>query len=463
MKTKTGNRILKILCIAAVFVLMLILSGCRTRISNNNEVNNVMYDDGGYMQEEYDMRREDLDLSTAKKPVFTGFGNPEEEEDEDYDFGEDGQALEDYEPDEFEDEVDDSNPPLPNSSTTTTPGTGTVKRRVITNNAPVVITVTLNPNGGKCKTKTLAVRKDGKYGILPTPTRDDYTFIGWYTKKEDGKGKKVTSTTKVASTTNHTLYAHWKKGEEKKEEDTKPADTTPTTPTTPTEETKQEFTVTFDLNAADATFTEGGGNLTVKDGETYGSLPKAERPKYKFKGWSTSSSGTSTVSSGDKVTQSHTLYAVWDEDSKGYWEAQLADSVKAADKYSYKSLDGNDSFLQDSGLSKGKNPDYLVVFGDESDAEKADTKEKNPDHITILYIPKSDASGKKELIHKIYVFNYLYMGGIDVAQAEEDLGVSDEDYSNNIGVYESSWIDDGGGSGDGGDGGDGGAGEGTEP
>ena len=93
MKTKTGNRILKILCIAAVFVLMLTLSGCRTRITNNSEVNNVMYDDGGYMQEEYDMRREDLDLSTARKPVFTGFGNPEEEEDEDYDFGEDGQAL----------------------------------------------------------------------------------------------------------------------------------------------------------------------------------------------------------------------------------------------------------------------------------------------------------------------------------------------------------------------------------
>ena len=48
-------------------------------------------------------------------------------------------------------------------------------------------------------------------------------------------------------------------------------------------------------------------------------------------------------------------------------------------------------------MSKGKNPDYLVVFGNESDAEKADTKEDNPNHTRILYIPKSDAGGKKEL------------------------------------------------------------------
>ena len=462
MKTRSGSRILKILCIAAVFVLMLTLCGCRTRITNNSEVNNVMYDDGGFMQEEYDSRREELDLTTAKKPVFTGLGNPEEEEE--YEYGDDGEALEDYEPDDYEEDVDDSDPPQAN---TTGSNSTTGNRRIVKRTTTTIITVTLNPNGGKCKTKSIAVRNGGKYGILPTPTRDGYTFTGWFTKKDDDKGKKVTSSTKVSATKNHTLYAHWKEGEEKKDEDKKP--TEPTTPTTPTEETKQEFTVTFDLNGSDATFTEGGGNLTVKDGETYGSLPKAERPKYKFKGWSTSSSGTSTVSSGDKVTQSHTLYAVWDEDSKGYWEAQLADSVKAADKYSYKSLDGkNDSFLQDSGLSKGKNPDFLVVFGNESDAEKADTKEDNPNHTRILYIPKSDAGGKKELIHKIYVFNYLY-SGLDAAQAEEDLGVSDEDYFNKIGEYESSWTDDGGddggGSGDGGDGGsgDGGAGEGTEP
>ena len=401
-----------------------------------------MYDDGGYMQEEYDMRREDLDLSTAKKPVFTGFGNPEEEEDEDYDFGEDGQALEDYEPDEFEDEVDDSNPPLPNSSTTTTPGTGTVKRRVITNNAPVVITVTLNPNGGKCKTKTLAVRKDGKYGILPTPTRDDYTFTGWYTKKEDGKGKKVTSTAKVSVTTNHTLYAHWKKGEEKKEEDTKPADTTPTTPTTPTDPTPTEpekpvepakkYTVTLDPNGG-----SGGGTIEVEEGGKYGSLPDAEWEDHIFDGWYTEAEGGDRIKSDSTFsgTSDQTLYAHWTDDYYKLWSKDLKAAIDGLDtksKYKIAEGDGGD-FLQDSGLTKGEDDfDYIVFFGDSSDAQAYhDNPEENPDVKPILVVPKkARTTGNKNLrlVYNLKVFDTVYGGyGDDISRAEDELGEDSKD------------------------------------
>ena len=47
-----------------------------------------------------------------------------------------------------------------------------------------------------------------KYSNLPTPTRSDYTFMGWYTG-ENGTGTKVTSDTLLKNANTHTLYAKW--------------------------------------------------------------------------------------------------------------------------------------------------------------------------------------------------------------------------------------------------------------
>lgn len=44
------------------------------------------------------------------------------------------------------------------------------------------------------------------YGTLPTPTKEGYTFVGWYTAAEGGTA--VTADT-VASVGNVTVYAHW--------------------------------------------------------------------------------------------------------------------------------------------------------------------------------------------------------------------------------------------------------------
>ena len=48
-----------------------------------------------------------------------------------------------------------------------------------------------------------------KYGTLPTPTKDGYTFGGWYTG-ENGTGTKVDENTVMTNTNNHTLYAYFK-------------------------------------------------------------------------------------------------------------------------------------------------------------------------------------------------------------------------------------------------------------
>lgn len=68
-------------------------------------------------------------------------------------------------------------------------------------------TVTFDANEGTCETASAEVTYDGTYATLPTPTREGYTFNGWYTAATDGT--KVEDSTKVAITEDTTLYAQW--------------------------------------------------------------------------------------------------------------------------------------------------------------------------------------------------------------------------------------------------------------
>jgi uncharacterized repeat protein (TIGR02543 family) len=70
------------------------------------------------------------------------------------------------------------------------------------------VTVKLNPNGGKIKTKNKTKVYGNTYGSLPKPTKKGKVFAGWYTKKNGGT--KITSSTLVKSYKTHTVYAHWK-------------------------------------------------------------------------------------------------------------------------------------------------------------------------------------------------------------------------------------------------------------
>ena len=65
-----------------------------------------------------------------------------------------------------------------------------------------------NPCGGKVGTKDKTVQEGAKAGSLPTPTRTNYTFLGWYTARTGGT--KYDSST-VMPAKNITLYAHWEK------------------------------------------------------------------------------------------------------------------------------------------------------------------------------------------------------------------------------------------------------------
>lgn len=50
-----------------------------------------------------------------------------------------------------------------------------------------------------------------KYGTLPGPARNGYTFVGWYDKESNnnGEGNQITKDTVFDKTTNVTIYARW--------------------------------------------------------------------------------------------------------------------------------------------------------------------------------------------------------------------------------------------------------------
>ncbi len=67
--------------------------------------------------------------------------------------------------------------------------------------------VTFDANGGTVSEDSKIVHYGQVYGELPTPTREHYTFAGWYTEKLGGT--KITSASPVNALTNQTLYARW--------------------------------------------------------------------------------------------------------------------------------------------------------------------------------------------------------------------------------------------------------------
>ncbi len=69
---------------------------------------------------------------------------------------------------------------------------------------PNEYTVTFDPNGGEVEPTSKTVTFDDTYGELPTPTRTNYNFKGWYLNST-----KITADTVVKTAENHTLKAAW--------------------------------------------------------------------------------------------------------------------------------------------------------------------------------------------------------------------------------------------------------------
>ena len=145
------------------------------------------------------------------------------------------------------------------------------------------ITVEFDSNGGGAVVPHIkTVTYDLPYGILPEPTRDGYTFGGWYTSLIDGDF--ITNSTLVTYTSNHILYAIW-------------------SPIT-------DIEVTYEPNGGEIV---SPSSKSVTFDDVYGILPGPLKTGYDFNGWFTESTG------GDLITKTtivknylpHTLYAKW--------------------------------------------------------------------------------------------------------------------------------------------------------
>ncbi len=138
--------------------------------------------------------------------------------------------------------------------------------------------VKFNSNGGSAiSSKT--VTYSSTYGTLKSPTKTGYTFAGWYT--ESSGGIKVTAATKVTTTADHTLYAHWN---------------------------AIKISVSFNSNGGSTV-----KNKTIAYNSTYGTLATPSRKGYTFLGWFTAVSGGTKIEASTKMTKTtnHTLYARW--------------------------------------------------------------------------------------------------------------------------------------------------------
>lgn len=73
---------------------------------------------------------------------------------------------------------------------------------------PNALTVTFNANGGTVSPSSKTLHYGDAYGELPTPKRDFYDFLGWYTKASDGE--KISPSSVINTSDNLTIYANWK-------------------------------------------------------------------------------------------------------------------------------------------------------------------------------------------------------------------------------------------------------------
>lgn len=152
-------------------------------------------------------------------------------------------------------------------------------------------TVTLDANGGSFTSGkgeenfiTESHRLGESFANAQEPTREGYTFKGWYDDKTGGSRYYPWNGTEIDD--DLTLYAHWAK-------------------------IGDVFQITFDANGGD----EIAQNVAYTEDGMYRNLPEATRDGYMFDGWYTRKDGGDQVTEDTVYTEDTTVYAHWTEES----------------------------------------------------------------------------------------------------------------------------------------------------
>lgn len=146
---------------------------------------------------------------------------------------------------------------------------------------PMPYTMQFNANGGSCGTSAKKFYVDTAVSALPTPTRNYYTFQGWYTATSNGT--KITASYKHPTTDTITVYAMWE---------------------------PHTYTMYFNTNGGVCSTSSKTGKVDT----AIGTLPTPTRDYYIFDGWWTTPSGTGgriSESWSQSTSASVTMYARW--------------------------------------------------------------------------------------------------------------------------------------------------------
>ena len=173
--------------------------------------------------------------------------------------------------------------------------------------SPIPFLVKFNPNGGSLSTTEITGYCNQALGDLPTPTRTDYSFDGWFT--EESGGTQINSETVLNRTENLQLYAHW---------------------------TLNSFVITFNANEGSVTPTQELGYCN----QALGELPIPTRDYYSFDGWFTDATGGEAITADSIYTtaKNFTAFAHWTQKPVSEWievTQMPADAEIVNSKWSY--------------------------------------------------------------------------------------------------------------------------------
>lgn len=151
--------------------------------------------------------------------------------------------------------------------------------------------INLEAQGGTVSASTLEISAsyNGTLvdGTLPTPTRDGYNFLGWFTASSGGT--EVTSSSYFSN--GQTIYAQWE------------------TPSV-------SYYINLDANGGEVipTTLEISGFYA----KLLGTLPTPTRTGYTFLGWFNAASGGTEQTNDSYYSHSQTIYAQWEEIKSSY-------------------------------------------------------------------------------------------------------------------------------------------------
>lgn len=161
-------------------------------------------------------------------------------------------------------------------------------------------TLTYDPNGGELDESERTVSYDGvntvDFSNAPTPTREGYTFTGWY--KDADATNKLDSMLIYSDTT---VYAGWEENTTGGGNDLAGG---------------SAYTLTFDPNGGELAESERTAtyvgvcfiDFTDKD-----KIPTPTREGYTFVGWCKDKEGTTTLGTSEPIFEATTVYAKWEK------------------------------------------------------------------------------------------------------------------------------------------------------